>query len=200
MKLERVTQNKIKITLTGDEMQMWHLDIEKISSNAPEAKEFFLNIIEKAEKELNFDVKDSQLLVEAVMKSEVSVIHISKIFPDSEEYNKILNGKLKKIEVRVRHKAPSQSKNTVFKFKKIDDTADACRLIQANFEGYSSFYKMDSAFYLVMENYNCTDQQTLCTLSEFGVQIENFNVTVGKLNEYGQLIIKDKAIETLSTI
>ena len=200
MKIEKVTQNKIKITLTCDDMEMWDLDIEKISTNAPQARDFFINIIERAESELSFDIKDSQLLVEAVMKTDGSVIHISKINPDSDELNKLTRARIKKIEVRVRRKSSNDNKCVVFVFDKFDDAVDACKLVTAIFDGYSSFYKYDNRFYLVMYFINSADKHIDMVMSEFGSKAEKTNSLIGILNERGELMIKENAVNTLSEL
>jgi len=198
MKIERVAHNKIKITLTCDDMQMWQLDIEKLSSNAPEAREFFLNVIERAENELNFDFKDSQLLVEAFMKTDGSVIHISKISPETEEFDKLSKARIKRVEVRVRRKPTAENRCVVFSFNTFDNAADACKLISPKFDGYSTFYKYNDSFYIALYFTASADKQVVSVLSEFGTQAEN-NI-IGRLNEHGETLIKENAVITLSEI
>lgn len=200
MKIEKVTQNKIKITLTSDDMDMWDLDIEKISTNAPQARDFFINIIERAESELSFNIKDSQLLVEAVMKTDGSVIHISKINPDSDDINRLTRARIKKIEVRVRRKSSNENKCVVYIFDKFDDAVDACKLITAHFDGYSDFYKYNNKFYLVMYYSDSADKHIAIIMSEYGTKVDKYNSLIGMLNEHGELMIKEHAVKTLSAL
>lgn len=200
MKIEKITQNKIKITLTSDDMEIWQLDIDKLSTNAPEARRFFWNVIERAENELSFDIKDSQLLVEATVNGDGSIIHISKICQDTDEYDRINRAKIRRVEVRVRRKPNPQNKTAVFVFSCINDAANACREITANFEGCSSFYKYNEKYYLLMYFAAPFEKQLVHIMTEFGTQAENSNVIIGRINEYGESIIKDNAVYALSSI
>ena len=200
MKIEKVTQNKIKITLTCNDMEIWQLDINKLSSNAPEARRFFWNVIERAENELSFDIKDSQLLVEATVNADGSVIHISKISQETEDYDKITKSKIRRVEVRVRRKTNAESRCTIFMFNSIDNAADACREISSKFDGYSSLYKYNNKFYLMMYFSVPSEKRIFTIMSEFGTEIDNCNIMVGRLNEYGEPLIKEKAVYALSVI
>ena len=85
-------------------------------------------------------------------------------------------------------------------FNSIDNAADACREISSKFDGYSSLYKYNNKFYLMMYFSVPSEKRIFTVMSEFGTEIDNCNIMVGRLNEYGEPLIKEKAVYALSVI
>ena len=52
MKLEKLNDNKIRITLNLDDLKENHIDFHTFMSNSIESQELFLDMLDKAEKEL----------------------------------------------------------------------------------------------------------------------------------------------------
>ncbi|MDD4689211.1 MAG: adaptor protein MecA [Eubacteriales bacterium] len=199
MKIEKVTQNKIKITLSDYDMSAWKLDIHKISTNSPEAREFFWSIIQRAESELDFTVKDSQLLVEANVNTTGSIIHISKVSPDTKECDNINRYQIKRVALRAKDKS-SSDKTYIVEFEQFDDLIEASKLLSLEYKEKSSAYKYKDKYYLEIKcNYDCS-KRMIIKMSDFGRIIDNHTILKGKLNEYGELLIKTNAIPSLSRL
>ena len=77
MKIEKLTENKIRIILKRDDFKDKKININEILLTTPESQKLFLEILNKAEKEVDFDTTGHKLLIEAY--SETSYIFIFTI-------------------------------------------------------------------------------------------------------------------------
>ena len=65
MKIEKLTENKLKITLTIDDLTERNIDLQSFIYNSPESQDLFWDMMNEAEKEYGFDVDESMIYVEA---------------------------------------------------------------------------------------------------------------------------------------
>jgi AraC-like DNA-binding protein len=65
MKIEKINENKIKITLSARDLQERNLDFQALRYNSPEAQHLFWDMIKKAESEHGFSASNCQLFIEA---------------------------------------------------------------------------------------------------------------------------------------
>ena len=65
MKIEKLTENKIRVVINTSELATDDTDINNIMRNAMESQELFLDILKKAEKEVSFYTDGCKLLIEA---------------------------------------------------------------------------------------------------------------------------------------
>ena len=57
MKFEKLSENKIKITLTSQDLKDKNIDFHSFMSNPLEKQDLFLDILEEAEEEIGFEFK-----------------------------------------------------------------------------------------------------------------------------------------------
>ena len=65
MKIEKLAEDKIKITLTIDDLAARNIDLYSFMYNSPESQDLFWDVMNEAEKEYGFNVDDSMIYVEA---------------------------------------------------------------------------------------------------------------------------------------
>ena len=97
MKVEKINNNKVKITLTFDELEKREIDIKDIEKNSEIAKNLFMDLIEESNIDEEFEFEDSQLLIEACSdNNNLFVVTITKVdnIPDMRKYS-LLEKKLK---------------------------------------------------------------------------------------------------------
>ena len=58
MRIEKITENKIRIIL--------NIDLHSFMSNSIESQDLFYDMLDKAEKEIGFKTKDYKLMIEAL--------------------------------------------------------------------------------------------------------------------------------------
>lgn len=66
MQIEKITENKIRITLNAQDLEENNIDLHSFMSNSPESQDLFYNVLDKAEKEIGFITKDYKLMIEAL--------------------------------------------------------------------------------------------------------------------------------------
>lgn len=66
MRIEKITENKIRITLNMQDLEEKHIDLHSFMSNSLESQDLFYDVLDKAEKEIGFQTKDYKLMIEAI--------------------------------------------------------------------------------------------------------------------------------------
>ena len=204
MRIERISHNKIKVTLSFDDLEKWDIDIESLSYNSPEAQEMFWNMMKRAEVETGFYVDDSQLIIEAMpLEREGFVIVVTRVDDDDdfESIHKYIKNKFRKSELRVKKKSKKISSTLlIYTFEEFDDICAASMRLMDIYIGDSSLYKYKSQYYLVLTR-NCSfsnNPETIETLlSEYGQKLTHCSIQEGFLNEHGTMIIESDALEIL---
>ncbi len=87
VKLERINENQIRCTLDSADFHMRQMTVKELTYRSPKAKELFRELLEKAEKELDFDAEDMPLMIEAIPTSEESVTLVVTRVEDPEEFD-----------------------------------------------------------------------------------------------------------------
>ena len=186
MKFKKITDTKIKITLTLQDMESNNLSVENVLSNSADSQKLLENIIIRAEKELGFKPEDSKLLIEAVAPSNEECIFT---------ITKLLDNKI----------CCLQSCNSfIFKFDSFDDFINLCTYLN-NFSylcikdisrNFSLIYYNNTYYLKFTENENSSIvlHYIKTFFTEFSKDVSNFPGIEGVLNEYGKIIFSKNAI------
>ena len=70
MRIEKITENKIRIILNLEDLKENNINLHDFMSNSPESQDLFLDMLERAENEVGFKTKDYRLMIEAIATSE----------------------------------------------------------------------------------------------------------------------------------
>ena len=180
MKFEKITDNKLKVVFTKEDMDSHNVSKETFLSDCSEFQDIFQNLLQEAERQVDFKANDCKLIFEALMANDDGFIFtITKIFSDIDIFN-ILSSPI---------------------ILKLDDLNDFLNLFtyinnmnNLSFDVNSctfSLYLYDKNYYLYIENQEGFFQESLIyTFMEFG-ELVPFSVQfIGSLNEYGKSIGK----------
>ena len=200
MKFEKLNENKIRITLTIQDLAEKEIDFHVFMSNSAEAQDVLLDMLEQAKKETGFDPEDYNLKVEAlVMADTYFIFTITKLPP--EEKSKISK---RKFTVKRKNIVPS-STQAVYCFNSFDDFNDFLVFLSKNtLFNYKklaksiTLYEYKEKYYLLMNNINTEfiDKIKFYTcITEFAKCVTNSKVFASKLKECGTLIMKNNALE-----
>lgn len=203
MKIEKLTDNKIRIILNTDELIEQNIDVKSLVNNTDVAQNLFKQILKRAEKEVGFVVADSKLLIEAYVSSEgFFVITFTKFKPDI----KSQNAKNPKLKVRRKSLYPNCA-NVIFTFDNFDEFCNFCTYINNSYKDKFNniakrvvLYEYNNIFYLSLSNINNELNNIslfYASISEFGKLINNSSNLESKLVEYGKVIIKNNAIKNV---
>ena len=196
MKIEKLTENKIRITLNLNDLEDEHIDLHSFMSNSPESQALFYNLLSQAEKEVGFYTKDYKLMIEAIAVPEGNFILTVTRLPEKEQSKK---------QVRIKRKTSTINEDLViYSFNSFDDYCEFCKYLSMNLnsETYLKLKKVslclyNSKYYLCIHinKSNLPIVNTInCEISEFGNSVKNPDLFERKLLEYGKVIFKTNAI------
>lgn len=200
MKFEKLNENKIRITLTIQDLAEKEIDFHVFMSNSAEAQDVLLDMLEQAKKETGFDPEDYNLKVEALVMADTNFIFtITKLPP--EEKSKISK---RKFTVKRKNIVPS-STQAVYCFNSFDDFNDFLVFLSKNtLFNYKklaksiTLYEYKEKYYLLMNNINTEFADKIkfyICITEFAKCVTNSKVFASKLKECGTLIMKNNALE-----
>lgn len=86
MKIERISDNQIRCTLSKRDLNERHLKISELAYGSDKAKELFRDMMEQASIDFGFEADDIPLMIEAIPTSKESVILVITKVDDPEEF------------------------------------------------------------------------------------------------------------------
>ncbi len=178
MKFEKLSEQRIKITVSGEDLDLWGISASGLVQNTPEAQEVFWYIIRKAESETGFSPGEARLLVEAMpTKGEGIILFMTALFEEKEHK-------------RVRVKLPKEERCVIYEFESFDDL---CASLSCFFYHPSAtLYEMNRKYYLSL-----LPSDAIHTLSEYGSKVKDGHRYLSYLKEHGNLILEKEAVARL---
>lgn len=85
MKIERISENQIRCTLTSFDLSIRNLNIKELAYGSEKARNLFREMLQKASSEIGFETEDIPLMVEAIPLSNESVMLLITKVEDPEE-------------------------------------------------------------------------------------------------------------------
>src|SRR5690554_3078203 len=192
MKIEKVSDYKVKITINSIDLEERNIDMDDLVYNSPKAQELFWDILYQAYVEQGFEVKDEQLIVEAIPNSrDTFVITITKY-----RNRQLLKPGPGKFIKGTDTKKTVKSKEVCFCFDDLEYIIDLSKRIIGSYRGDSAAYKHDNAYYLVLKPYDTCPSPLVETIAEeYGHRCKTMEVF---LKEYGKTLIENSAVEILA--
>ena len=200
MKFEKLNENKIRITLTIQDLAEKEIDFHVFMSNSAETQDILLDMLEQAKKETGFDPEDYNLKVEALVMADSNFIFTITKLPLEE---KVRTAK-KKFTVKRKNITPN-STQAVYTFNCFDDFNDFLFFLSKNtLFNYKklaksiTLYEYKEKYYLLMNNINIefiNKVKFYTCITEFAKCVTNCKTFASKLKECGTLIMKNNALE-----
>ena len=178
MKIEKLAEDKIKITITIDDLAERNIDLYSFMYNSPESQDLFWDVMNEAEKEYGFNVDDSMIYVEASTTG-------------GGNFTLIVTKTKEKIKLK-RKKMPSFLKNGLYQFDSFDDVCSFCQTVQLQEIIHSILYRIGDTYYLK------ADMMPATSILEFASVVKSPALMESKLKEHGQVVMKENAIQTIN--
>ena len=205
MKIEKLTEDKIRIIINSSDLELENLDIKSIMSKAIERQGFFTYMLEKAKDEVGFNTDGCKLLIEAFSTSDDILVFTITKYSVQEANNKVLTPN--KVGLKVKRKSlNTTNKQALYKLKSFDEFCDFCECINKEYKfdikklsKNTYLYLYNNTYYLFMKNINIDNialKNFYSIASEFLIPVHYSNNFESKLLEHGKLIIKGNAIVT----
>jgi adapter protein MecA 1/2 len=207
MKIEKITENIFRVTITLNDLEERNIDINTIDINSPQTIALFNELMEQVARQFGFDFSGTQLIIDPVPNIDNSFdITITRLDEDIdfESIHKYIKNRYRKSDVRVKKRTQNiLSSLMTFSFNTLEDVISLSGAISDMYTGSSTLYKMDKKYYLVLSknNIKISDERVLEShLMEFGAKISNPSSFEGYLNEYGEIMIGHNAVGSLRNL
>jgi len=204
MRIEKISENKIRIFVSFDDLEERDIDLSTFNYNSPETQELFWDLMEQAELELGFETHESQLCIEAVTDVEQGfIITITKIDDDSdfESIHKFIKNRYRRNDLKLRKKTGNTgSMVMIYNLESFDDLCNLCSRLKPLYSGESSAYQCEGSYYLVLKRMDDTEYRIENILTEYGDRVLNVMFFEGYLNEYGTLMVENDAVGYLGDL
>lgn len=212
MKIERISENQLKLTLTKDDLIERDIKLEDLISPSEKTQKLFRDIMEQALDEEDFISENTPLMVEAVpMGTEGIMIIVTKV---NNKDNKSTNPadllhqaqemhrwKKKPLDT-LEHAEEKNSDILIYSFPELDDVIRVSLRLDNGFKGESSVYKNDGKYFLVLQGDTYTAEESSeeleLVLKEYGQKHVSTPLAKYYLLEHGETIIADKAVKALA--
>ena len=212
MKIERISENQLKLTLTKDDLKERDIKLEDLISPSEKTQKLFRDIMEQALDEEDFVSENTPLMVEAVpMGTEGIMIIVTKVNNKDKKGNTAADLLQQAQETRRWKKKPldtlehAEEKNSdilIYSFPELDDVIRVSLRLDGGFKGESSVYKNDGKYFLVLQGDTYTAEESSdeleLVLKEYGQKHVSTPLAKYYLLEHGETNITDKAVKALA--
>lgn len=196
MKIEKVNDNKVKIILSFEELEMRNITINDIEKNNSAARNLFTSLIEENNLDEDFGCEDVQLFIEASSdNTNTFILTITKTdyLPDISDYSKNENKMLYRIDSRL------------FEFNSLDTILDFCKIAKDEnlFFGKNSLYKYEDKYFILFSDNAIKNKKfikTFVMISEYTSRYFSYDLYYKTLTEKGKIIVANRALQKLINI
>ena len=208
MKIEKINDNKIKITLTFEELESRKISLSDIEKDTSKAKELFLNLIEESNLDEDFVIDDSHLFIEACSdNNNLFIVTITKIdnIPELKKYSILENNRSISTNNKQNKITRYKVESNIYSFDTMDNILELCSKskLENLYFGKNSLYKYKDIYFLIFSHATVKNKKFLKTyvfLSEYCKEYYSYYLFETSIIEKSKLILKNNALQQLSKI
>lgn len=205
MKFEKLSENKLRITLSMKDLEEKDINFHDFMSNSIETQDLFLDMLEEAEEQVGFNTKNYKVKIEALaMTDRDFIVTITRMMPEFEKAH--LNTSISKKKFKVRRKQiKTEAKQTIYKFNSFDDYCSFIQyLVKNHLESVQDIskeailYSYKNQYYLILDDINSEYVDLLKfyhSILEFATYVNNSVLFISKLHECGHMVVKNNALQ-----
>ena len=194
MKIERLSQDKIRIFLTFDDLLERGIQKEDMWREIPKVHELFSEMMDQAYSELGFDASGPLAVEVFALPAQGMVVIVTRgnFQSKHQHFDEDLEEDVYEMEVTL-----EQSDLVSYAFRDFEDLLRMARTVNSLLIEGGTLYYYKERWIWQMEPVDMEEdklQTLVAILSEFG---EATSVTKAVLEEYGKVIIADDAVKVL---
>ena len=204
MKFEKLNENKIRITMSMQDLEEKDIDFHAFMSNSLETQDLFLDMLAEAEEKIGFRTRNCRVKIEALAMTENDFIVTVTRFPVNTLKKQAYASPKKKLKVK-RKANTIQSDYLIYRFPNFDDYCVFIEYLVTNqfMDSYKiakklSVYTYQNAYFLILEDINANYPKAksfFSIISEFATYVLNPELFVHKLFEVGTPFMKNNAFK-----
>ena len=139
MKIEKLNENKIRITFNHSDLEENNVDVHSFMSNSIESQSLFLNLLDEAEREIGFITDNYKLSIEAIALSNGTfVLTVTRIEKEI----------LKSTRVQARRKTHTETNQTlIYKFSSFDDFCNFTNFLSVSSPKLAGYFSDSNSLY-----------------------------------------------------
>lgn len=203
MKIERISENQLKLTLTKADLAERKIKLEDLISPSERTQKLFRDIMEQALDEEDFISENTPLMVEAIPSGGDGImIIVTKVNNKEKHTDEDLRRWKKKPMDTLAHEEEKNSDILIYSFPSLDDVIGVSLRLDGAFKGESAVYKNDGKYFLVMQGNTYTTEETAedaeRILKEYGQKHISTPLAKYYLLEHGETLLAEQAIKALA--
>lgn len=194
MKIEKISNDKIKITLSIEELASRKISPNDLQTNKARAQCFFFKLLEEAELKDEFLEENSRLFIEASAFNNQFMIVITKIYdlPDSNNYSTSRRNSLYRIT------------SNIYEFDNLQNMLSFSKTLSNSlYLGNNSLFLYNEKYYIVFSSTTIRNPKfvkTFFAITEYCNNYYKKGSLINIINEYGHCLIEKNALELLSKV
>ena len=199
MRFEKLNEDKIRITLSTEDLAKKDIDFHTFMSDSIESQDLFFDMLEEAEKEIGFTTKDYLIRIEALaMASGDFILTVTRSLPER------IKNSVKKKKVHIKRKNMNNNASQfIYCFNNFEDYCSFIEFFSKNnFKPFNLanrilLYEYKNTYYLTIYGINLSYpnlKKLVSCITEFATFINHSEIFLSKLTESGKLIMKHNAI------
>ena len=206
MKIERISENQLKLTLTKADLAERDIKLEDLISPSEKTQKLFRDIMEQALDEEDFVSENTPLMVEAVPAGTDGImIIVTKVTNQDKKQvsqaQELRRWKKKPMDTFA-HKEEKNSDILIYSFPLLDDVIHVSVRLGESFKGESSVYKNENKYFLVLQGDTYTTEESSeeleQILKEYGQKHISTPLAKYYLLEHGETLIPEQAVKVLA--
>lgn len=225
MKIEKINDTQIRVTLNHTELQNRDIKISELAYGSSKTQALFRDMMAQAYEDFGFEAENVPLMIEAVPLSPDSImIVVTKVEdpfqidekldalgerPTHRTFKDPVEDRLTDLELMGEKAKATQappvasSKTLMYLFTSLDNVSSVAKSIQPLYFGETSLYKYHEQYYLILyaNQKNGVKKETVISyLDEFGQRGVMSDLNEYYLKEHGTVIVSKNAIDVLSKL
>ncbi len=215
MRIEKINNNKLKIMFDSEELEENNITVHSFLSGSSEAQKLFLAILDIANEEFGFDIKNCTIssetfsfgnkefviLVTKNLQTTINFDKANKISP----YNllEFVSSNRAEQDMSLSFLPPPICENLIYRFRNLEEVFAFCKYVNSEVSYknlVSSLYRYNNSFFIIINIKKLATFQkelVLAILSEYQDYICLSPLTYVELLEHSTLILENKAIQAL---
>ncbi|MGL4362080.1 MAG: adaptor protein MecA [Cellulosilyticaceae bacterium] len=224
MKIEKISETQIRVTLDPSDLQNRNIKIGELAYGSSKAQALFKDMMSQAYDNFGFETENVPLMIEAVPLSTDSIMIVITKVEDPSQIDEKLDGvgerpthrtfkepledRLTDLELMgtpptsdSAEEPVLENKTFMYCFKNFDDICSAAHYINHIYFGDTSLYKYGDRYFMIFQNNEKQDTEKevlFSLLSEFGDLGLSSDLNESFLLEHGKTIIPTNAIDLLT--
>lgn len=220
MELIVISNSKLKIMLTSEDMREYSLDCNTLDYENTETRRAFWSILDEAKQRTGFDAASEKVFVQVYpSKKGGCEMYVTKLGMFSDRKNlqegdddirideRTGGGSMKKCTqltsgFEEERYSPKRKRTRAFRFDKLETLLSACkRLDITGFLGDSSAYRSEEGYFLLLskEQTDCFSHESDVFVCEYAEEIDAVHLKL-YIGEHGKCICGEDAVKTLGAL